>query len=435
MKLLLAALALALVPLRQDETTEPVDNASNAIAAEPASPASVPASIGEVERELEALVRAYPRWLDLRRLQPDPEGPAVSLIVLGERELGDPARRPGLCVLPQLTTADANTSGTLLAVLRSLCEKLESDLTLAERLRKATLYLIPAPLADVFDSEPLPRGVDFAKNFPTDWRPAQSGEAGPYPLSEPECRAIADFLYWRSNLGACLEVSSEAPLEQSLVSVLSVEETRRSREFAETLSRLGAEEPVVFGLETLSAGPGSLRRYADRGLGLWTFLQAPSNAAIADEFRSSEVLIAENSRVAAQTLVERIGALLDALPRIELGAVEVEQLGEALWRVDVPVQNAGRFVTGARHTAEPTARVRLELEGADFVATMVRGASRESFVPLAASGLRVDLGHLLGGETRVLRAIVKTTENTEIELRVRAARAGSVRTKVALPKQ
>ena len=423
----LLGLALA-TPIVQDEAGEVASQ-------EPAAPLDQPLDLAALEAELKELVRAYPKWLDLRRLQPDPEGPAVTLVVIGERELGDPSRRPGLCVLPELTSADAETSRTMLSVLRDLCAGLDGDLELAERLRMATLYWIPAPLADVFDPEARTRRVDFSKNFPTDWRPVQSGEAGPYPLSEPECRAIADFLYWRSNLAACLEVSTEAPLEQSLVPLLSPEEARRSRELAENLSALGAEEPVVFGLETLSAGPGSLRRYADLGLGLWTFLQAPSNAAIADEFRSSQVLIDENSRVAARTLFERIGALLDALPRIELGAVEVEQLGEALWRIDVPVQNAGLFVTGARHEAEPTARVRLELEGADFVATMVRGASRESFVPLASSGLRVDLGHLDGGETRVLRAIVKTTENDEIELRVRAARAGSVRTKVALPKQ
>lgn len=44
-------------------------------------------------------------------------------------------------------------------------------------------------------------GLDLNRNFPIDWEPEhQTRGAGPYPLSEPETRAIADFLLARTNV-------------------------------------------------------------------------------------------------------------------------------------------------------------------------------------------------------------------------------------------
>ena len=48
---------------------------------------------------------------------------------------------------------------------------------------------------------PSTRGLDFNRNFPKDWKPewAQVG-AGPYPLSAPETRAVAEFLLSHRNI-------------------------------------------------------------------------------------------------------------------------------------------------------------------------------------------------------------------------------------------
>ncbi len=44
-------------------------------------------------------------------------------------------------------------------------------------------------------------GVDLNRNFPANWSPFQNG-AGPFPLSEPESRAIADLVREHPNIGA-----------------------------------------------------------------------------------------------------------------------------------------------------------------------------------------------------------------------------------------
>lgn len=45
-----------------------------------------------------------------------------------------------------------------------------------------------------------PYGLDLNRNFPAHWKPDVSGGGGPYPLSEPETRAIAEFMLARRNL-------------------------------------------------------------------------------------------------------------------------------------------------------------------------------------------------------------------------------------------
>lgn len=47
--------------------------------------------------------------------------------------------------------------------------------------------------------------MDFNRNFPNAWKPeAEQGGAGKYPLSEPETRAVADFVLSRPSIGVFL---------------------------------------------------------------------------------------------------------------------------------------------------------------------------------------------------------------------------------------
>ncbi len=52
---------------------------------------------------------------------------------------------------------------------------------------------------------PDPSGLDFNRNFPFEWRPEneQSG-AGPYPASEPEIKALADFIAVHPNINLAI---------------------------------------------------------------------------------------------------------------------------------------------------------------------------------------------------------------------------------------
>ena len=54
---------------------------------------------------------------------------------------------------------------------------------------------VPLPVA------PTKYGLDINRNFPANWTMGQSG-AGPYPLSEPETRAMVEFIVAHPNIGA-----------------------------------------------------------------------------------------------------------------------------------------------------------------------------------------------------------------------------------------
>ncbi|MGK4455681.1 M14 family zinc carboxypeptidase, partial [Klebsiella pneumoniae] len=54
-----------------------------------------------------------------------------------------------------------------------------------------------------FKVNPDREGLDLNRNFPADWRQEfQQLGAGPYPTSEPEVRAMVDFITQHPNIGA-----------------------------------------------------------------------------------------------------------------------------------------------------------------------------------------------------------------------------------------
>lgn len=434
-------------PLESPEDARGEDSAQAEAAAQPApEPSEAPveptqddlwrplASPEELTLALDELAAAQPDWIEVFRLKPGADGRALELAVLGERGAGDPSRRPGLLLMPVLTDDSSVTPATLVALVRWFERELaRGSAEVRDLLRRATLYVLPAPRNDGLLQAPPARRVDPARNFPGGWLPWGEGETGPYPLSEPECLAVCDFLYWRPNIACCLMLSSAAPFAAGDGGWLGGDEAELSSSLAAAVGALGAEEPTVFGLDTLEARGGSLARHADRALGIWVFQQAPSNAAVADRSAgSSEARIAA-AREELPTLAARASALANLLPRVVVGAPEVERLGEDLWRVDVTLTNAGRLPSGARDGSSGSARVKLELTGAGFAAAMVREEGEVAFVPVPTREARVDLGHLDGGEQRTLRAIVRADAGSELELVLTSARAGGARVKVLLP--
>lgn len=58
---------------------------------------------------------------------------------------------------------------------------------------------------DGFAINPDPEGLDLNRNFPTGWRQEyQQPGAGPFPVSEPEVRAVVDFIVQHPNIGAAV---------------------------------------------------------------------------------------------------------------------------------------------------------------------------------------------------------------------------------------
>jgi murein tripeptide amidase MpaA len=70
--------------------------------------------------------------------------------------------------------------------------------------------LLPEGLLEDYDGYLIklarsPEGLDFNRNFPFDWRPEGDQEgAGPYPASEPEIRALVDFITNHPNINLAL---------------------------------------------------------------------------------------------------------------------------------------------------------------------------------------------------------------------------------------
>lgn len=70
--------------------------------------------------------------------------------------------------------------------------------------------LLPEGLIKNFDGYQIeiartPEGLDFNRNFPAAWRPeSDQYGAGPYPASEPEIRAIVDFIVQHPNINAAV---------------------------------------------------------------------------------------------------------------------------------------------------------------------------------------------------------------------------------------
>lgn len=75
--------------------------------------------------------------------------------------------------------------------------------------RLLTEGLVPADAPDHGPRGTPAPGLDFNRNFPAGWRPhgAQAG-AGPYPASEPEVRAVVDFIATHPNIGAGVALHS-----------------------------------------------------------------------------------------------------------------------------------------------------------------------------------------------------------------------------------
>lgn len=85
-------------------------------------------------------------------------------------------------------------------------------------------------------------GLDFNRNYPASWSPEERG-AGPYPLSEPETRAVADFVLAHPNIGVIMSYHTSGgviirPFSTKPDDAMS----RRDLAVYTALGRLGREE-------------------------------------------------------------------------------------------------------------------------------------------------------------------------------------------------
>jgi len=170
----------------------------------------------DAQRETEALARRHPEVATLESLGRSAEGRPLHVLRL--RGTGGPPRKPCLLVTAQIHAAEFVASYVARSLAVRLVQNYGRDSFVTRLLDRAEIWI--APLLNPDGAERVwraggwtglkgarftSRGVDPNRNFPPPpvegrrgWntaseRPGSPYYRGPHPLSEPECRALADL--------------------------------------------------------------------------------------------------------------------------------------------------------------------------------------------------------------------------------------------------
>lgn len=335
--------------------------------------------------------------------------------------------KPTLLVVPELDGGDLGAASLVAGALCRLAERAAAEPEIARTLRQTAFFSVPcadpdaaAPSgagaldADADAGAAARRAVRLARNFPQGWDAWREPGAGPYPLSRPEARALAQQLTRRVGLAVVLEVVTAG-----------VDEVKQLRS---------------------TAGLGKIRRATAQPGSLAAFVQAQHGA-----FVFQVALAPEGGEAERSARVEDLAsALLDLARRMPRAALEehaVARLGEQLWQIDLLIANRGSLAThgaweelaridrdGPRRSGlerpgllrPGQEHIRLVMPDTRMVGTAVRREPTGSYEVLAASGQEFDLGGLEGGETLELRLVVEALAGSQARILLGAPQAGWV---------
>lgn len=373
---------------------------------------------------LEELATKHPELVRVESLGRSASGLEIPVITLARLEGDAPRSRPAVLLVAALGGEDLFGTELALGLVRQIVADARREGPLRELLGRVVVHVVPALVPDLrsqaiaaLDSGSLalaPRSVELDCNFPAGWDPLAEAGAGPYPLSEPESRALAEFLVAHPNVSACLRLVPPAP-ERPVGSSWPDADLRVQ---AELCAALDAQ-----GLESIERSPGSFLRFAyeQRGafiVGLPCAFERGGPLALPR--------VAEIPRLARGAL----GGVLHvarALPQVEISAPAVAALAPSQWSVDLEFRNRGSLPTNSARARElgVVGAPELEVSGARVVAAavIVGGESRS----LPARGARVALPELAGDERVGLRLFLSGTPATDVRIEVRSMRAGSAR--------
>ena len=333
----------------------------------------------DLESALHAAVRHHPERTRLLSLGQSRNGrPLYALEIGGGAPRGRTAR-PAMLVAPDLMGEPRSCArGVVEVAVRLLADlEAEGDLT-----REVVWLVVPAPVPDRLQGEPAPDSVHPGRNFPVGWDPWCPHPPGPYPLSEPETRALATFLDRVTRVGGALLVGEGE----------------------------GDSGPV----------PGGLWAFLEGHLGLSvTTLVAPPPGS------GSEV----PGDGPNGALDEGLVAALRALPELSLGPPRMECLAPVLWVVEVDVE----LSLGSRlgEGAPPARPLTLVLE-APAVRGVLAGEPGGTLAVVRTREGGTPLGVLHPGEPRRVQVLVEAEAGERVALWLRAPRAGTTRVEVTL---
>lgn len=389
---------------------------------------------GELGAALRALVQAYPELLALQSLGTSREGRELWMVTAAGPGPLAPEDRSALLALGGRGGEDVHGAEMALFTLFELVQNHARDPEVARVLATHTLYVIPAldPDGRAAVLGDAPRGeaeaVQPDRNLPTDWSPWARG-AGPYPLSEPESRALADFLAAHPNVAVLQTYSAAEPRRTALRGARLPEADLALYE--RTLAHVAArvDEPGhVTAFCDLVPAPGSAAAYACVELGAFGF-EVEVAGRERDELPQPYEIYLLARRAWQVTL-----ALADALPRLTCEAPSVSRLKGDQWQVAVRIANAGILPTAGaqarrRSVVQPP---RLRAEGGTLIAAALREPGGQVMQPLVLRDGAPRLLEVPGGGSLDLDLFLTAPAETELALELAAPRAGTAAATVVL---
>lgn len=387
----------------------------------------------ELGAALRSLSEAYPELLRLESMGTSRGGSELHVVTVGRHRGENLGRRPGLLLVGASGADDLAATELALFTIYALAQDNQRDQRVSELLDEAVLYVVPcanpdlraAGLAALESDVPFPPpdvAVELDRNFPTGWDPAAHGvAAGPYPLSEPETRALVQFLVARPNIAIVQTFSGEAAgaRDGSVPDSIAYEAV---------LARVGAGTGPVLDYPSLRRPGGGLLEFAVEELGAFTFrsdlARAPGEPGVPPVLELHDL----GQRAYLSTL-----ALADGFARVAVGQPVVTRLKNDYWQVDLTCRNDGVLPTGSALHADrsPVHRPLLRPEGGEVVAAaLARGTGSYEVLPGSPSEVRVD--YLRGGGEAQVRLVVRAPEETELSIELSAGRGGTSSARVVL---
>ena len=377
----------------------------------------------KLQLTLSALATAYSDLVRVESIGKSRGGEAISVVTIARVNDVDPRDRPGLLVVGCIGREDLFGAELALATIWQIAQDNARDAAVARVLDGCTLYIVPCLDPDLRErafaeieggaaTDPSPRVAELDRNFPSLWDPLRISGTGPYPLSEPEARALAEFLVARANIAVVQRYRGAGARAASVSTQWPVADREAHR-------RLAAEG-LLDGLEALEGGEGSWLAFAYLQHGAFVFSQPVSFQSSGPWLLPSVLELQGLGRTAASATLR----LAQALPRIELTTGSPESLGDGQWSVDVEISNAGRLPTASALGRERVAcdPPRLSIEGAKLIGTaVVRDGIAE---PVACEPALVALDEIAGAAQLRLRLFVSAPSEATLTLTVVAPRAG-----------
>ncbi len=180
-----------------------------------------------LEALLEDLKHHYPQYINIETIGVSWEQRPLYAVTVCDPEK-DPSQQPGLLIQGTIHAREWIGIELLSYFLQYVTSRLDFDPKIRELLQTTTLYVIPCVNPDGFeysrkhysfwrknrrDNGDGTFGVDLNRNFPVFFRPssdtASNTYGGPEPLSEPEAKALAQFVDAHPNIRIALDYHSQ----------------------------------------------------------------------------------------------------------------------------------------------------------------------------------------------------------------------------------